>query len=871
MKTKIFSLIFIFISLYGIGNTAYGQVSGDYVATTSGDYNTAANWSVSNGAGGFSGTASSAPTTSINVWIPEGKIMTTTAQANAQNMNISGELNTGNFTVQLGTTSSTTVGNLTITSTGKLRTINATGGTVNSLNIYGNSITVDGQLGAATATNTAAYNAITNPDGGGGFRVYCLAVKSNVTTTVTISGAGKINVARFYGSSLTTASAPQVIDINTDINILNNNSSSIAAFGSIGNTGNSNRTININRDKTVKFTGETPKSSLHRDAVTVGNYSSGDFIYNVYGTLDMGKGTIRLFTSYTSGNTKGAYLNVKDGGTLIVGDTIRLQLGQATGQTCGIFAESGSLVRFGQSAGISTQFRNNIGAAQPPFPSSYFNVDVENPAGISIPNSFLIAGTLNVNQNFTGTTITILPQANVNIANGKTLTANVLNLNSNASGTATLVNKGTTSVTSASVQQYLPDARNWYVSSPVTGAVAQSGYTYYQRDETASSWTSRPFVTDSIFLRGHGYIVLPTAASTLQFNGTLNSGDVNVYLTKSGSGFNLIGNPYPSHLTWTADFVDDLTNAAKIEPTIWIRTNAGNVNNGGNAAWSFLTYNGHSGEAVPLTSILTGGIIPPMQAFWVKAKAAGTLTLDSKLVRSHQSSNPLKVRTAINTGRQRIRMEISDGSTTDETLLYFDGDASDDLDAFDSPKFTETKDVQLYTRAGNENLVINGLNSITDNMLIPLGIITGQSGTFTLKPTQLDNLASGTRVFLVDGSVQTELELNKAYTFSSDATENSSRFSLLFKAPSTTTHSENLMSKPAFNAYRDTNGQLVITVNNAFNTDSKILIYNLSGQKVSESTINGITTVINQPLKAGVYFVTISSAAKNITQKVVIN
>lgn len=871
MKTKIFSLIFIFISLYGIGNTAYGQVSGDYVATTSGDYNTAANWSVSNGAGGFSGTASSAPTTSINVWIPEGKIMTTTAQANAQNMNISGELNTGNFTVQLGTTSSTAVGNLTITSTGKLRTINATGGTVNSLNIYGNSITVDGQLGAATATNTAAYNAITNPDGGGGFRVYCLAVKSNVTTTVTISGAGKINVARFYGSSLTTASAPQVIDINTDINILNNNSSSIAAFGSIGNTGNSNRTININRDKTVKFTGETPKSSLHRDAVTVGNYSSGDFIYNVYGTLDMGKGTIRLFTSYTSGNTKGAYLNVKDGGTLIVGDTIRLQLGQATGQTCGIFAESGSLVRFGQSAGISTQFRNNIGAAQPPFPSSYFNVDVENPAGISIPNSFLIAGTLNVNQNFTGTTVTILPQANVNIANGKTLTANVLNLNSNASGTATLVNNGTTSVTSASVQQYLPDARNWYVSSPVTGAVAQSGYTYYQRDETASSWTSRPFVTDSIFLRGHGYIVLPTAASTLQFNGTLNSGDVNVYLTKSGSGFNLIGNPYPSHLTWTADFVDELTNTAKIEPTIWIRTNAGNVNNGGNAAWSFLTYNGHSGEAVPLTSILTGGIIPPMQAFWVKAKAAGTLTLDSKLVRSHQSSNPLKVRSAINTGRQRIRMEISDGSTTDETLLYFDGDASDDLDAFDSPKFTETKDVQLYTRAGNENLVINGLNSITDNMLIPLGIITGQSGTFTLKPTQLDNLASGTRVFLVDGSVQTELELNKVYTFSSDATENSSRFSLLFKAPSISTHSENLMSKPAFNAYRDTNGQLVITVNNAFNTDSKILIYNLSGQKVSESTINGITTVINQPLKAGVYFVTISSAAKNITQKVVIN
>ena len=101
--------------------------------------------------------------------------------------------------------------------------------------------------------------------------------------------------------------------------------------------------------------------------------------------------------------------------------------------------------------------------------------------------------------------------------------------------------------------------------------------------------------------------------------------------------------------------------------------------------WKFLTYNGHSGEAVPLTSILTGGIIPPMQAFWVKAKAAGTLTLDNKLTRSHQSSNPLKAPAAKKTDRQRIRLEISNGTTTDETLLCFDGDASNAFDAYDSP------------------------------------------------------------------------------------------------------------------------------------------------------------------------------------------
>lgn len=389
MKPKFFTFIAAVITAFALSSTLSAQSAGDFVATTSGDYNTAANWSVSNGSGGFTGTASSAPTTAINVWIPENIVMTTAAQSNALNMNIAGELNCGNFTVQLGTNAGTTAGNLTITSTGKLRSSNATGGTVNSLNIYGSTITVDGQLGAATATNTTAYNAASNPNGGGGFRVYCMAVKANETTTVNISGSGKINIARFYGSSQTTASAPQVININTDINILNNNSTSVAAFGSIGNTGGSSRTINISPGKTVKFTGDTPKSSMHRDAVTVGNYTSGDFIYNVAGTLDMGKGTIRLYTSYTSGNSKGTFLNVKDGGTLVVGDTIRLQPGQASGQICGIFPETGSTVKFGQSTS-ATQFKNNIGAATAEFPAVFSNLILDNTAGLIYPVSFTV-------------------------------------------------------------------------------------------------------------------------------------------------------------------------------------------------------------------------------------------------------------------------------------------------------------------------------------------------------------------------------------------------------------------------------------------------------------------------------------------------
>lgn len=391
MKSRFVALTLMLIIL--CGNRLFAQSVGDYVATTSGDYNTAANWSVSDGAGGFSGVATTSPTTSINVWIPEGKIMTSAAQVNAQNMHISGELNAGNFTIQIGTNANTTVGNLTVTSTGKLRSTNATAGTVNSLNIFGTTIQIDGQLGAANSNNFTAYNSTSNPDGGGGFRVYCMAVKANETTTVNASGTGKINVARFYGSSQTTVNANQVINVDIDVNILNNHTNSIASFGNFTNAGGSDRTINVNAGKIIRFTGGTPKSSMHRDAASAGSYTSGDFVYNIYGTLDMGKGTIRLSTSSTAGNVKGTYLNVKKGGTLVVGDTIRLLQGQASGQTCGLFPESGSTIKFGPATSV-TQFRNNLGATNASFPTTYSNIILDNTAGLILPVSIHLSDSI---------------------------------------------------------------------------------------------------------------------------------------------------------------------------------------------------------------------------------------------------------------------------------------------------------------------------------------------------------------------------------------------------------------------------------------------------------------------------------------------
>ena len=353
---------------------------------------------------------------------------------------------------------------------------------------------------------------------------------------------------------------------------------------------------------------------------------------------------------------------------------------------------------------------------------------------VTVANS----GTLTVDATKTISSLTINAGGNATLNAGISLIASTLNINSDAThGTATFVdNGGTLTATTTNVQQYLGTARNWYVSSPVSNAIAPSGYSYYKRDEAGASWTSSPFVAGDAFVAGTGYVALPDATNatmtfTTQAGGKLNTGDVPVALTwvgASAKGFNLIGNPYPSHLSWTKTFTD--ANNQLIEPTIWYRTNAGAINNSGQ--WSFQTYNAFSGEG------LLGGteVIPPMQSFWVKAIASGTMTLDNKLTRSHQSSNPLKAPAVASSVNQKLRLQVTNGISLDEALIYFNPDATNNLDAYDSPKMTNgiASIPEIYTLAtsSTEQLAINGMSSISTDTEIPLGFTTGQVGTFTI-------------------------------------------------------------------------------------------------------------------------------------------
>lgn len=115
---------------------------------------------------------------------------------------------------------------------------------------------------------------------------------------------------------------------------------------------------------------------------------------------------------------------------------------------------------------------------------------------------------------------------------------------------------------------------------------------------------------------------------------------------------------------------------------------------------------------------------------------------------------------------------------------------------------------------------------------------------------------------MVNSPVQ--LTADAAYSFSSDiTTNNTSRFVVIFKAPSIAT---GINQGSNANTWISTNSNNQVVINGG----GSVAIYNAVGQKLSAKNLTANTTVIETPLQSGVYMVAVTNAGKTLTQKVII-
>lgn len=483
-------------------------------------------------------------------------------------------------------------------------------------------------------------------------------------------------------------------------------------------------------------------------------------------------------------------------------------------------------------------------------------------------------GSLLIDQDTEVKTITVKVGGKLTINSEQTLTATVT-LESSALGTGTLVDNYTEPTLTATVQQYLPQGRNWYISIPTSsgntssfiGAGLASSVSYY--NEVGGAWVDD---YTGAMTAGTGYVAISTAGAgsttnNTSFSGTLNSGNVPVTLTRTGTGgfagFNLIANPYPSYVNPMAAM-----KALDVEKTIWYRTKG--------AKYKFETVNVTSG--VGTNAAGTGqvtGYIPPFQAFWVRTNVTGQELIFTNAMRNH--ANPTGVTTtplkAPSVATQAItRLKINGNTGTDETVLYFNTAASNSFDDYDSRKMFEDVNIttpEIYTQLGSEKLVINGLNAVQYETEIPLGFITKQAGDFSISASEISNFETGTRLILKDKlypNQETELSTEMAYNFSvSAATVSSNRFSLLFRAPSVAT---GLSTAEKLNAQVFVNAANQITI--IAPEKVKYGIYNTMGQYVEGGITTSDIQTLNSKFTAGVYIVLLSGNAKELTTRVII-
>ena len=434
---------------------------------------------------------------------------------------------------------------------------------------------------------------------------------------------------------------------------------------------------------------------------------------------------------------------------------------------------------------------------------------------------------------------------------------NALIVDADINGTGSLVHNSDDVI--AKVNCYIDNSsltRSWsadwhFVSSPVANQTIESfipteeNYDFYSWSEFNSTWnnqkkdnsTTNYFYTDNgmNFKEGRGYLVAYENEGYKKFFGTLNNGDVTYPLSCSTdgeftveryTGFNLLGNPYPSYIDWEAEgWTRDMLELQ----TVWIYDD--DVKN-------YITYT--------LGGVATNGgsqYIAPCQGFFVKAKTPGDFVMTNDIrtrtksaFRKDNDENIFKVRVNGASGQDEIAVVIGDN---DDVFKMFSLNES-------APSLYINKGVGNYT-----------VVYIDDEKSLPLNFEAGSMSRYTISLSEIGNEFDN--IILEDKQTGAKVNLQtESYTFIHSEDNDSDRFVLSFVNGQQTTDNSHF-------AYIN-NGEIII---DDINGNAQINIYDVTGRRVfSRDDVHSVQT---NGYSAGVYIIQKIDDKGINTQKILLN
>ncbi len=448
------------------------------------------------------------------------------------------------------------------------------------------------------------------------------------------------------------------------------------------------------------------------------------------------------------------------------------------------------------------------------------------------------------------------------ISSGTNATAGDITINSVASLT---INDGSLEINSKAAGNITYNrslaTTNWYlVSSPVTGETYDDDYV--TANSIASSNSNRGIATynttndtwsymqgggSGAFTSGKGYSVKRASAGDISFTGTLNTGDVSIAIDNSNNRFNLIGNPYATHIN-SGTFLTN--NTAKLEAeTIWV--------------WNQDTY----ATKVSMEDFK----LAPTQGFFVKAKTAatGNLTFDYSAIKSTGG-------TFQKTDLSQIKLSITDGASKRQArVLYYDAATKGFDNGGDGEVFTGNGaniKFDVYTHLlkddkGKKYQVQSLPKAEIGSMIIPVGVKAGAGKEITFSIEKL-NIPSSIEVILEDRTkgTFTKLDNGNNYKVLTSASDDIGRFYL-----HTTQAALNILDNRTLsevNVYKTDNSRLRVV--GLPIGDATVRIYNILGQEIINSSFSttGVKDISLPNLSSGIYIVQIETETGKLVRKV---
>ncbi|HIN39196.1 MAG TPA: T9SS type A sorting domain-containing protein [Flavobacteriales bacterium] len=444
------------------------------------------------------------------------------------------------------------------------------------------------------------------------------------------------------------------------------------------------------------------------------------------------------------------------------------------------------------------------------------------------------------------------------------------------------------------IQRYIDGNDGWrMLASPVSGTTIadwnnefmMSGFT--GTDAPNSSFTSvapydetvygtsdygyvDPTHTSNTLVSGKGYFCWvgdgPTnpIIKTIDLTGGLTKGTqaINVTYTDDPSvgdtedGWNLIGNPFPSDIYWD------------------------NVALSGNLTRYAYIYDDATSSYVTLDNQSLGTGIASHQAFWVKVSSGSngteTITIEEQ-DKAPDGNNFLKT----SGNHDQLKLRLSGNGFTNSTRILFEQGATENYDW----QYDAFKLLSLNANAPNLSsisadaidLSINYVPDEFDNYCIPIRVLVGISGTYTLTAEELPIMPINTCLILEDllTGETTDLLSDSTYTFAITNDTYAPRFVIRSCANTC------LLSSGKNLALNHPNDKIDIIRKESdvwvtFNLDkpvkATIYVYNLVGQKIiEESAIVGKKTVkITLPEHPFAIYVLTVVAGKNVLTKKIV-